>query len=69
MCEGGEEMDQTFDANLAQREGEEPVERKVVGNWFICQTITILANCPYFDPEKVGKRSNFTTCPYLCKSL
>ena len=62
MCEGGEEMDQTFDANLAQREGEEPVERKVVGNWFICQPITILANCPYLigtvpilTQEKVGK--------------
>eukprot|EP00057_Strongylocentrotus_purpuratus_P012996 XP_011667470.1 PREDICTED: DNA-directed RNA polymerase II subunit RPB1 isoform X2 [Strongylocentrotus purpuratus] len=29
MCEGGEEMDQTFDANLAQREGEEMPEKKV----------------------------------------
>ncbi|XP_041482735.1 DNA-directed RNA polymerase II subunit RPB1-like [Lytechinus variegatus] len=29
MCEGGEEMDQTFDANLTQREGEEVPEKKV----------------------------------------
>ena len=36
----------------------------------------ILANCPYLigtvpilTQEKVGKRSNFTTCPYFCKNL
>ena len=38
--------------------------------------INILANCPYLigtvpilTQEKVGKRSNFTTCPYFCKYL
>ena len=37
---------------------------------------SILANCPYLigtvpilTQEKVGKRSNFTTCPYFCKNL
>ena len=37
---------------------------------------TILANCPYLigtvpilTQEKVGKWSNFTTCPYCCKNL
>ena len=36
----------------------------------------ILANCPFLTgivpilpQEKVGKRSNFTTCPYFGKSL
>ena len=36
----------------------------------------ILANCPYligtvpiFTQEKVGKRSDFTMCPYFCKNL
>ena len=28
VCEGGEEMDQTFDAELAKREGEEEPEQK-----------------------------------------
>ena len=30
VCEGGEEMDQTFDAELAKREGEEPEQKPPV---------------------------------------
>ena len=32
VCEGGEEMDQTFDAELAKREGEEEPEKPPVSD-------------------------------------
>ena len=41
-----------------------------------CDPYTILANCPYLIgtvpiliQEKVGKRSDLTTCPYFCTNL
>ena len=34
-----------------------------------CQLSQFNRYCPYFYPKKVGKRSDFTMCPYFCKNL
>lgn len=42
VCEGGEELDSTFDASIPQREGEEPEEKKPVSVIFLILSYKVL---------------------------
>ena len=34
-----------------------------------CQLSLFKRDCPYFDPNKARKKSDFTMCPYFFKNL